>query len=67
MVLELLQQEKYLTYVIFVVSTLWVLIFLRLLLSKKIKSRGDTVFDVDAEYHKILTSEEYKVKRRYEA
>lgn len=67
MVLELLQQEKYLTYAIVVVSTLWILISLRLLLSKRMKHSGNTPFDVDTEYHKILTSEEYKVKRRYEA
>lgn len=67
MVLELLQQEKYLTYAIFIVSTLWVLITIRLWLSKKMKDSGNSAFDIDAEYNKILTSDEYKVKRRYEA
>lgn len=66
MVLELLQQEKYLTYAIIVVSLIWAFIALRLLFLHRAKEPVNN-FDFDNEYERIITSDEFKVKRKYEA
>ena len=63
--LELLQNEMYLNYTIVFVGIIWALIFLKLFLTKKSKDQNE--FNFEEEYNKILNSDEYKVKRKFEA
>lgn len=64
MIVELLQNEAYLNYVIVGLGILWAFIFLRIFLTKKAKK---ATASFQAEYERILNSEEYKVKRKNEA
>jgi hypothetical protein len=64
MLLELLQNDTYLNYIIIGLGILWAFIFLRIFLTKKAKK---ATASFQAEYEKILNSDEYKVKRKNEA
>ena len=62
--LEFLQNETQLNTIILVIAGIWTILLLRLLLSRKAKHAQ---FNVEEEYNRILNSDEYKVKRKYEA
>ena len=61
--LELLQNGTYLNYAIVAISLACIAIGVRIFLMKK--NTADE-FNFEAEYNKILNSDEFKVKRKHE-
>ena len=61
MLLEVIQQDKYLTIVLVVTGTIWLYVLLRNL---RMNAKSNTQFQT--EYERVLNTDEYKVKGRFE-